>query len=147
MKKREMLKRGCAVLVIVAMFGYYCLNGGDIRAAANGTERMLPEDGEAQGADDGTKREQAGNGGNTKDYIVKTSSERSLSKIKDNYSSSDEINENKKDMLEENQLASVELSGLETAILEQDENVVYVEEDAIVEASAASPAGKKAHIK
>ncbi len=147
MKKREMLKRGCAVLVIVAMFGYYCLNGGDVRAAANGTERMLPEDGEAQGADDGTKREQAGNGGNTKDYIVKTSSERSLSKIKDNYSSSDEINENKKDMLEENQLASVELSGLETAILEQDENVVYVEEDAIVEASAASPAGKKAHIK
>ncbi len=143
MKKGEMLKRGCAVLVIVAMFGYYCLNGGDVRAAANGTEGMLSEDGEAQGADGGTKKEQTGNGGKTKDYIVKTRSEKSLLEIRDNYSLSDEINENKKDMLEENQLASVELSGLETAILEKDENVVYVEEDAIVEASAASPAGEK----
>ncbi len=147
MKKGEMLKRGCAVLVIVAMFGYYCLNGGDVRAAANGTEGMLSEDGEAQGADGGTKKEQTGNGRKTKDYIVKTRSEKSLLEIRDNYSLSDEINENKKDMLEENQLASVELSGLETAILEKDENVVYVEEDAIVEASAASPAGGKTYIK
>lgn len=71
-----------------------------------------------------------------REYLVKTKSKSSLSKIKNSYEESTEINDNSQELLEENKLVSVELSEAEAAELLQEDSVTYVEEDAIVEASS-----------
>lgn len=52
-----------------------------------------------------------------REYLVKTKSKSSLSKIKNSYEESTEINDNSQELLEENKLVSVELSEAEAAEL------------------------------
>ena len=67
------------------------------------------------------------------EYIVRTKSEAPLDKIRKNYSESNNINDNKRDFLEENNMISLELSQTEVQELSVDDNIEFIEEDAIVE--------------
>lgn len=69
------------------------------------------------------------------EYIVRTKSEAPLAKIRKNYSESNNINDNKQDFLEENNMISLELSQTEVQELSVDDNIEFIEEDAIVEGS------------
>lgn len=69
------------------------------------------------------------------EYIVRTKSEAPLDKIRKNYSESNNINDNKQDFLEENNMISLELSQTEVQELSVDDNIEFIEEDAIVEGS------------
>lgn len=69
------------------------------------------------------------------EYIVMTKSEAPLDKIRKNYSESNKINDNKQDFLEENNMISLELSQTEVQELSVDDNIEFIEEDAIVEGS------------
>lgn len=147
MKAKEMMRRICAILVVVAMVGYYCVDVGYVKASTNATESTMSEEVENEETTVDITKEQLANKGKVKDYIVRTKSKEGLLKIRGKYSESDEINENKQDLLEEKKMVSVELSGSEVSTLEEDDSVVYVEEDAIVEASTNASKEKKVHIK
>lgn len=148
MKTKEVMRRGCAVCAIVAVAGFYCLNGGYVKASTHMTAGgSFAGNSETQGDGYENNNEQMKKEQNMGDYIVKTRSQKDLSRIKRKYSESDKISENKQDFLEEKKIATVELSGMETAALEEDDTVVYVEEDATVEASAAIVKKGKEHIK
>lgn len=69
------------------------------------------------------------------EYIVRTKAEASLDKIRKNYSESNNINDNKQHFLEENNMISLELSQTEVQELSVDDNIEFIEEDAIVEGS------------
>lgn len=70
-----------------------------------------------------------------REYIVRTKSEAPLDKIRKKYSESNNINDNKQDFLEENNMISLELSRTEIQELSVDDNIEFIEEDAIVEGS------------
>ena len=127
MKLKEVLKRVCAVVVIIALTGYYCVFGVSPEAAtkvAHGAEK-----------------------GGTKNYIVHTKSKKMLSEIENQYSKSDDINENAQNLLEDEKTMSVELPDSAVNTLAEDSDVVYIEEDAVVEASENSYKEGKIHIK
>ncbi len=115
MKMKEIAKKLCVAFTVTAVVVYYSgfgINTGFCKEA--GAKKPLAE----------------------QDYIVRTKSEAPLNKIKRNYSESDNINDNKQDLLEENNMISLELSESEAAELSVDDNIEFIEEDAIVEGSA-----------
>lgn len=154
MNTKEVMRRICAVLVIVALVGYYSGYGVYAKADTEVTKSELSEkeespdqeskNGEIAGNDE---VKHSVNGGEAKNYIVRTKSKKSLSKIRRKYSESSETNENKQDLLEEEKVISLELSDSAIQTLAEDDSVVYIEEDAIVEASANGTKEKKTHIK
>ena len=154
MKTKEVMRRICAIIVIVAMVGYYCGDGLNVKANTEVTTSILPEEDEFSNLESQSEEtlesdgaNQTSNEGETKNYIVQTKSKEGLSKIKNQYSESDEINENTQGLLEEEKAISVELSDSAIHTLAEDDNVVYIEEDAVVEASGNASKEKKTHIK
>lgn len=114
MKMKEIGKKLCVAFTVTAVVVYYSgfgINTGFCKEA--GAKKPLAD----------------------QNYIVRTKSEAPLNKIKRNYSESDNINDNKQDLLEENNMISLELSESEAAELSADDNIEFIEEDAIVEGS------------
>ena len=71
-----------------------------------------------------------------KEYLVKTKTAGTVEKIRNSYEESTQINGNRQDLLEENRLVSVTLSQEEADRLSEEDRIVYMEEDAVVEASS-----------
>lgn len=116
MKMKEIAKKLCVAFTVIAVVVYYSGFGiNTVLCKETGASAKKPL------AD--------------QDYIVRTKSEALLNKIKRNYLESDNINDNKQDFLEENNMISLELSESEAAELSVDDNIEFIEEDAIVEGS------------
>lgn len=116
MKMKEIAKKLCVAFTVTAVVVYYSGFGiNTVLCKETGASAKKPL------AD--------------QDYIVRTKSEALLNKIKRNYLESDNINDNKQDFLEENNMISLELSESEAAELSVDDNIEFIEEDAIVEGS------------
>lgn len=116
MKIRNIARKVCVVITVTAVMMYY--SGFGINTA------LCKETGAS------AKKPVA-----DQEYIVRTKSEAPLNKIRKNYSESYNINDNKQDFLEENNMISLELSQTEVQELSVDDNIEFIEEDAIVEGS------------
>lgn len=114
MKIKELSKKICVGITVVAVLFYYSGFGANTRISANANVRQVSKQ---------------------KEYIVRAKSKTSLSKVKRNHLESEEINDNNQDLLEENKMVSVQLSDSEREILSKDNSIEYVEEDVIVEGS------------
>ncbi|MCI8365289.1 MAG: S8 family serine peptidase [Eubacterium sp.] len=114
MKMKEIAKKLCVAITVTAVVMYY--SGFGINAEfCKGASAKKPLAGQ--------------------EYIIRTKTKGPLAKIKKNYSESNNINDNKQDLLEENNMISLELSQTEVKELSVDDNIEFVEEDAMVEAS------------
>ena len=116
MKIRNTARKICVVITVTAVMMYYSGFGiNTVLCKETGASAKKPL------AD--------------QEYIVRTKSEAPLDKIRKNYSESNNINDNKRDFLEENNMISLELSQTEVQELSVDDNIEFIEEDAIVEGS------------
>ena len=116
MKIRNIARKICVVITVTAVMMYYSGFGiNTVLCKETGASAKKPL------AD--------------QEYIVRTKSEAPLDKIRKNYSESNKINDNKRDFLEENNMISLELSQTEVQELSVDDNIEFIEEDAIVEGS------------
>ncbi len=116
MKIRNIARKICVVITVTAVMMYYSGFGiNTVLCKETGASAKKPL------AD--------------QEYIVRTKSEAPLDKIRKNYSESNNINDNKRDFLEENNMISLELSQTEVQELSVDDNIEFIEEDAIVEGS------------
>ena len=116
MKIRNTARKICVVITVTAVMMYYSGFGiNTVLCKETGASAKKPV------AD--------------QEYIVRTKSEAPLDKIRKNYSESNNINDNKRDFLEENNMISLELSQTEVQELSVDDNIEFIEEDAIVEGS------------
>lgn len=116
MKIRNIARKICVVITVTAVMMYYSGFGiNTVLCKETGASAKKPL------AD--------------QEYIVRTKSEAPLAKIRKNYSESNNINDNKQHFLEENNMISLELSQTEVQELSVDDNIEFIEEDAIVEGS------------
>lgn len=144
MQVREIMRRGCAMLVVVAMVGYYGV--GNVKVEANTkTAESITSTKTSKSVETTMSTTEAKK--KVKDYIVKVKNKKSFENIEKEYSESDEINENGGNFLEDNKMVSVELSSQQLKTLSRNDNVNFIEEDKLVTASSNEVIAKKTNIK
>lgn len=125
---KKLVRKGLALLMIVAMIGYYSFAGKIVKAKEVGLGEVLEEtkkDSIQVNEKRSDKKQNA--------YIIKTKDKKTLRSVKEKYIESDEINSNEGNKLEENKFISVELLKKQAKQLEKNENIEFIEEDYILE--------------
>ena len=172
MKIKRIAKSICAMITAVAVVAYYSEGGTYAQASTSvigsavgidteditksvSTENVAMSEmtemyfeGKSEGeviSDTSSIIEEEGKS-KDRDYIVRTKSRDKLSKIKKKYNESMKINDNNEGLLEGNKMVSVQLSSSQVEKLEKDDNIKYVEKDAIVEASTKKTPDELSHI-
>ncbi len=145
----------CAMVASVAMVVYYTDAG--MHVDVNAAEKMSSVSEEMSIVEDmGTLEENepveaTGFGSEVKEaketkekvsYIVRTKTKKKLTKVNKKYNESEEINGNGQELMEDNKMTALELSGAQVDKLEKDGNIKYIEEDAMVSGSAKKVVGK-----
>lgn len=133
MRIKEIMRRSCAVTAVAALVAYHvgpAFNAG----AAELTTREENVNAAKESKPDSALQRQGKQEKGKKDYIVKFKTKTAMKQSTKTYEESTEINQNGEDKLEENKLASLELSGSEAKQLETNQNVEFVEEDKEVSA-------------
>lgn len=132
MKLREIMRKICAVLTVLALVGGYLCGEICVKADSDTARTASPKT--IISGDVSKKSEETG--GKKKNYIVKFKTKKALNTIRENYSESEERNNNSKEKLEDNKIVPLELSGKQAGKLEVDKEVEFIEEDNVVTASA-----------
>ncbi len=117
MKIREIAKKVCVVITVVAVTMYYSGFSVGTVNDVKATERKAKI-------------------GRGTEYIVGTSTKDALSKIRKEHEESTEINGNEQGCLEDNLMLSVKLSESELTQIKEENSVRFVEEDVMVEGSS-----------